>query len=64
LSDEVSARQIKPSSWVRKDLFPRSAFHAADAEQVLNVCRGPNARQSVLELFTSHQPGSKQADDH
>jgi 2-polyprenyl-6-methoxyphenol hydroxylase-like FAD-dependent oxidoreductase len=40
-----------------KDLFPRSASEAADAEGVLEVCLGPNAPQSLLD-FTSHQPAT------
>jgi 2-polyprenyl-6-methoxyphenol hydroxylase-like FAD-dependent oxidoreductase len=39
-----------------RDLFPRSASEAAEAERVLQVCLGPNAPQSLLDFFTSHQP--------
>ncbi len=39
-----------------KDLFPRSASEAAEAKAVLEVCLGPNAPQSLLDFFTSHQP--------
>jgi 2-polyprenyl-6-methoxyphenol hydroxylase-like FAD-dependent oxidoreductase len=39
-----------------KDLFPRSASEAAEAEKVLEVCLGPNAPQSLLDFFLSHQP--------
>jgi 2-polyprenyl-6-methoxyphenol hydroxylase-like FAD-dependent oxidoreductase len=39
-----------------KDLFPRSASEAAEAEGILEVCLGPNAPQSLLEFFTNHQP--------
>jgi 2-polyprenyl-6-methoxyphenol hydroxylase-like FAD-dependent oxidoreductase len=39
-----------------KELFPRSASEAAQAEEVLKVCLGPNAPQSLLDFFTSHQP--------
>jgi hypothetical protein len=39
-----------------KDLFPRSAAEAAEAERILNVCLGPNAPQSLLDFFTNHQP--------
>ncbi len=39
-----------------KELFPRSASEAAEAEKVLKVCLGPNAPQSLLDFFTSHQP--------
>jgi len=42
-----------------KDLFPRSAAEAAEAEKVLEVCLGPNAPQSLLDFFTSHQPEKK-----
>jgi hypothetical protein len=28
----------------------------ADAEEVLNLCLGPHAPQSLLDFFTSHQP--------
>jgi 2-polyprenyl-6-methoxyphenol hydroxylase-like FAD-dependent oxidoreductase len=41
-----------------KDLFPRSASEAADAEEVFKVCLGPKAPQSLLDFFTSHQPQS------
>jgi 2-polyprenyl-6-methoxyphenol hydroxylase-like FAD-dependent oxidoreductase len=39
-----------------KDLFPRSAAEAAEAEGILEVCLGSNAPQSLLDFFTSHQP--------
>jgi 2-polyprenyl-6-methoxyphenol hydroxylase-like FAD-dependent oxidoreductase len=39
-----------------KDLFPRSASEAVEAERILKVCLGPNAPQSLLDFFTSHQP--------
>jgi 2-polyprenyl-6-methoxyphenol hydroxylase-like FAD-dependent oxidoreductase len=39
-----------------KDLFPRSASEAAEAEAILMVCLGPNAPQSLVDMFTSHQP--------
>jgi 2-polyprenyl-6-methoxyphenol hydroxylase-like FAD-dependent oxidoreductase len=38
------------------NLFPRSASEAAEAEEVLKVCLGPKAPQSLLDVFTSHQP--------
>jgi 2-polyprenyl-6-methoxyphenol hydroxylase-like FAD-dependent oxidoreductase len=38
------------------DLFPRSAAEAAEAEQILKVCIGPNAPQSLLDFFASHRP--------
>jgi 2-polyprenyl-6-methoxyphenol hydroxylase-like FAD-dependent oxidoreductase len=39
-----------------KDLFPRSAAEAAEAEGVLELCLGSNAPQSLLDFFTNHQP--------
>jgi 2-polyprenyl-6-methoxyphenol hydroxylase-like FAD-dependent oxidoreductase len=42
-----------------KDLFPRSASEAAEAEGVLEVCLGSNAPQSLLDFFTSHQHARK-----
>lgn len=42
-----------------KDLFPRSASEAAEALQVLDVCLGPNAPQSLLDFFNSHQPSAE-----
>jgi 2-polyprenyl-6-methoxyphenol hydroxylase-like FAD-dependent oxidoreductase len=39
-----------------KDLFPRSASEAAEAEKILKVCLGHNAPQSLLDFFTSNQP--------
>ncbi|MBB5066770.1 NAD(P)/FAD-dependent oxidoreductase [Granulicella mallensis] len=39
-----------------KDLFPRSASEAAEAEKILHVCLGPNAPQSLLDFFTSNRP--------
>jgi 2-polyprenyl-6-methoxyphenol hydroxylase-like FAD-dependent oxidoreductase len=39
-----------------KDLFPRSAAEAAEAERILKVCLGTNAPQSLLDFFTNHQP--------
>jgi len=38
------------------DLFPRSASEAADAEEILNACIGPNAPQSLVDFFTNPQP--------
>jgi 2-polyprenyl-6-methoxyphenol hydroxylase-like FAD-dependent oxidoreductase len=38
-----------------KDLFPRSASEAAQAERILDVCLGPNAPQSLLDFFTNPQ---------
>ena len=35
------------------DLFPRSASEAADAEEILNACIGPNAPQSLVDFFTN-----------
>jgi 2-polyprenyl-6-methoxyphenol hydroxylase-like FAD-dependent oxidoreductase len=39
-----------------KDLFPRSASEAEAAEEVLKVCLGPNAPQSLLDFLTNPQP--------
>ena len=36
-----------------KDLFPRSASEAADAQGILKLCLGPNAPQSLVDFFTS-----------
>jgi 2-polyprenyl-6-methoxyphenol hydroxylase-like FAD-dependent oxidoreductase len=44
-----------------KVLFPRSASEAAEALRVLEVCLGPNAPQSLLDFFSSHQLS---AEDH
>jgi 2-polyprenyl-6-methoxyphenol hydroxylase-like FAD-dependent oxidoreductase len=41
-----------------KELFPRSAAEAAEAERILNVCIGPNAPQSLLDFFTRHSPAN------
>jgi 2-polyprenyl-6-methoxyphenol hydroxylase-like FAD-dependent oxidoreductase len=40
-----------------KDLFPRSAFEAAESEKILNMCIGPNAPNSLVDMFTKNQPG-------
>jgi 2-polyprenyl-6-methoxyphenol hydroxylase-like FAD-dependent oxidoreductase len=39
-----------------KNLFPRSASEAAEAEGGLKVCLGPNAPQSLVDFFTNNQP--------
>ena len=39
-----------------KDLFPRSASEAAEAEGVLKVCLGPNAPQSLVDFLTNPHP--------
>jgi 2-polyprenyl-6-methoxyphenol hydroxylase-like FAD-dependent oxidoreductase len=39
-----------------KDLFPRSASEAADAEEGLKVCLGPNAPQSLVDFLANPQP--------
>ena len=39
-----------------KDLFPRSASEAAEANRILEMCFGDNAPQSLLDFFTSNQP--------
>jgi len=38
-----------------KDLFPRSAAEAAEAEVILDVCLGPNSPQSLVAMFTSYE---------
>ena len=38
-----------------KELFPRSASEAAEAEKVLNMCLGPNAPQSLVNFLTNAQ---------
>lgn len=39
-----------------KELFPRSAFEAKEAEGVLDVCLGLNAPQSLVDMLANHQP--------
>lgn len=39
-----------------RDLFPRSAFEAAESEKILDVCLGPDAPRSLVDFFTNHQP--------
>ncbi len=39
-----------------KDLFPRSASAAEEAEEILEVCYGDNAPQSLVDFFTQNQP--------
>ena len=39
-----------------KDLFPRSASAAAEADEVLKLRLGPNAPQSLVDFFTNRQP--------
>lgn len=39
-----------------KDLFPRSAGEAAEAERILELCLGPKAPQSLVDFFTNNQP--------
>jgi 2-polyprenyl-6-methoxyphenol hydroxylase-like FAD-dependent oxidoreductase len=39
-----------------KDLFPRSASEAVEAQGVLELCLGPNAPQSLVDFFTNNQP--------
>ena len=38
------------------DLFPRSASEAADSKEILNICLGPNAPQSLVDFFTNPHP--------
>ena len=37
-------------------MFPRSAAEAADAQEVVRVCLGPDAPQSLLDFFGRMQP--------
>jgi 2-polyprenyl-6-methoxyphenol hydroxylase-like FAD-dependent oxidoreductase len=39
-----------------KDLFPRSAYAAAEADALLKLLFGDNAPQSLVNFFTSYQP--------
>ena len=39
-----------------KDLFPRSASEAADAQGILDACLGPHAPQSLVDFFGNNQP--------
>jgi 2-polyprenyl-6-methoxyphenol hydroxylase-like FAD-dependent oxidoreductase len=39
-----------------KDLFPRGAAAAAESNRILKLCFGDNAPQSLVDLFTNHQP--------
>lgn len=38
-----------------KDLFPRSAFEAAESEKILNLCIGPKAPHGLVDMFTHNQ---------
>jgi 2-polyprenyl-6-methoxyphenol hydroxylase-like FAD-dependent oxidoreductase len=38
-----------------KDLFPRSAFEAAEAKVVLEMCLGSNSPKSLVDFFTVNQ---------
>ena len=53
-----SGRPSPPTALIayEKDLFPRSASAAAEAERILNLCLGPNAPQSLVDFFTNNQP--------
>lgn len=37
-----------------EDLFPRSASEAADAKELLELCYGDNAPQSLIDFFSNH----------
>jgi len=50
--DEVEAALLA----YEKDLFPRSAPEAAEANRILEVCFGENAPQSLLAFFANPQP--------
>jgi 2-polyprenyl-6-methoxyphenol hydroxylase-like FAD-dependent oxidoreductase len=39
-----------------KELFPRSASAAREAEGILKLCLGPNAPQSLLDFFAENLP--------
>ncbi len=39
-----------------KDLFPRSASEAAEAEKILEACPRPRRPSSLLDFFTGYQP--------
>jgi 2-polyprenyl-6-methoxyphenol hydroxylase-like FAD-dependent oxidoreductase len=39
-----------------KDLFPRSASAAAEADRIFKLCFGDDAPQSLVDFFTSMQP--------
>jgi 2-polyprenyl-6-methoxyphenol hydroxylase-like FAD-dependent oxidoreductase len=39
-----------------KDLFPRSAFAAAEADELRQELFGDNAPHSLVDMFTRHQP--------
>lgn len=41
-----------------KDLFPRSASEAAEAEAILALCLGSDAPRSLVEFFTKNQSAS------
>jgi 2-polyprenyl-6-methoxyphenol hydroxylase-like FAD-dependent oxidoreductase len=40
------------------DLFPRSASAAVEANQLFKLLFGDNAPQSLVDMFTSHQPAN------
>jgi 2-polyprenyl-6-methoxyphenol hydroxylase-like FAD-dependent oxidoreductase len=50
---DVEAALVK----YEKDLFPRSASAAGEADRNLKLFFDNNAPQSVVDLFTSYQPG-------
>jgi 2-polyprenyl-6-methoxyphenol hydroxylase-like FAD-dependent oxidoreductase len=43
-----------------KTLFPRSAFEAAEAERIFQICFGDKTPQSLLDFFASHRPEKNQ----
>ena len=45
----------KTHSGYEKDLFPRSASAASEADGNLKLCFDDNAPQSLLDLFTSYR---------
>lgn len=40
-----------------EDLFPRSALEAAESKRILDVCLGPNAPHSLVDMFTHYRSG-------
>jgi hypothetical protein len=36
-------------------MFPRSAAEAAQSKEILEICLGPNAPQSLIDFFNHHE---------
>jgi hypothetical protein len=47
--------QVADLRYTEKDLFPRSASAAAEADRNLKLCFDDNAPQSQLDLFSSYR---------